>query len=465
MVPLLLLLFLSSAAGQPLEERDASNGTAVLPPSRPDAFIQPFLPLIAPVQPKPRDTVEWRNVIGQSFRFVLLQQGFRYATERGARHSHMPVFRGYVHSVTNLHGWADGDPFYVNYIGHPMEGAVAGLIWAQNDLRYLGVQFGRDPDYWRSRVRSAALACLYSFQFEIGPLSEASIGATQNYFPQQGLVDHVVTPVIGTGWIIAEDAVDRFMIRPFEGRVRNPYLRLLVRSGLNPSRSLANILAGRAPWVRTGRSGVFTYNGQSFRPQPSQNALTESYPEVAPVEFQAVSTLRAPLDADSGPCIGGGASAGFRLSPAWQIVVDVSGCKLTGLRENLSGDSLTYLIGPRWTPSPASRWSPYLQVLIGGNKVTQEEMYPARKAVLEKLARDAGRKLDFPDHALYTRQEEANGLSLSFGTGIDRKLSRALALRLASLDYSHSWVSPVNGYNYSSNLQLTAGLVLRMGTW
>ncbi len=87
--------------------------------------------------------------------------------------------------MTNLHGWADGDPFYVNYVGHPMQGAVSGYIWTLNDPKYRNVRFGKDPEYWKSRLRAGAFAFAYSEWTEIGPvMSEAAIGNIQAFYPQ-----------------------------------------------------------------------------------------------------------------------------------------------------------------------------------------------------------------------------------------------------------------------------------------
>lgn len=99
----------------------------------------------------------------------------------------------------------------------------------------------------------------YSVQFEIGPLSEGSIGAIQSQFPEQGFVDHAITPAIGMAWMIAEDTVDRYIIEPIEARTGNRYVRLLVRSGLNPSRTFANFLNGHPPWSRDSRAGISSY--------------------------------------------------------------------------------------------------------------------------------------------------------------------------------------------------------------
>src|SRR4029077_5345246 len=86
--------------------------------------------------------------------------------------------------------------------------------------------------------------------------SEASIGNIQAEYPQQGFVDHVVTPVIGFGWSVTEDARDQYFIRYVERRTSNRWTRLLVRSGLNPARSMSNVLALKRPWNRDNRPGV-----------------------------------------------------------------------------------------------------------------------------------------------------------------------------------------------------------------
>ena len=47
---------------------------------------------------------------------------------------------------------------------------------------------------------------MYSFQFEFGPLSEASIGNVGLRPNTTGWVDHVITPVGALGFMVAEDA-------------------------------------------------------------------------------------------------------------------------------------------------------------------------------------------------------------------------------------------------------------------
>jgi len=250
-------------------------------PSEPSAPISPSLPTLKPIAPREyseQGGVQWGSLILQSFEFALIEHGYRYATEQGTRDPGRPFFQGYIDSVGALHGWADGDPFYVNYVGHPMQGAVSGYLWIHNDHRYRGVEFGRNPEYWKSRLRAGAFDWIYSEQMEIGPFSEASLGNIQATFPQQGFVDHVVTPVIGLGWLIAEDAMDRYVIRFLESRTRNRYLQALLRGGLNPSRSFANVISGQWPWARTRGMG-----NDSLAPRLSQPPAPFTRPRFAPV--------------------------------------------------------------------------------------------------------------------------------------------------------------------------------------
>jgi hypothetical protein len=147
-------------------------------------------PVPNPAEPKPvcvtpcAAHVEWRNLGAASIRFMALMQAFRW----------------------------DGDPFYVNYVGHPFQGAISGRLFLLNDPRYKRAEFGRSRDYWKGELRATAFAWAFSDQFEIGALSKASAGHIQKDFPQVGFVDHVVTPVVGLSRMLGEDAIDRYVI-------------------------------------------------------------------------------------------------------------------------------------------------------------------------------------------------------------------------------------------------------------
>ncbi len=430
--------------------------------------IKPVRPSIGPIQTaSARDEgVDWKSLARESWAFLTLQHGFRLLTEPGTREGMKgPFFRTYWNSVSNLHGWADGDPFYVNYVGHPMMGSVASFLFVQNDRRYRDVEFGKDPNYWKSRLRAGAFSFLYSAQFEVGPVSEASIGKIQRTFPQQGYVDFVITPFVGVGWGLAEDALDKFLIKRVEQRTDNNWIRLLVRGGLNPARSMANLLGGRVPWYRTNRAGVYVPYSYITRQSTVDGGPRETVnppPGVAPFEFTMTFEPEM-FPGSSFSCLGGGGTAAFRLAANWQLVGDVGGCKLMGFEKTLTGDSLTYLIGPRWTPSPRGRWVPHLQFLVGGRKITTEQFYPDKWETVEGLVSSAPDPAEW--RSLYTSRQETNAFALSAGGGVDLRFNNALALRVASLEYRRSWVRPVEGYDFSNGLQLTTGLVLHMGTW
>ncbi len=424
---------------------------------------------VAPA-PQKDHGINWAGVFEGSLAFLTVEHVFRITTEQGTRDAfHTPFFPGYFDSVESLHGWADGDPFLVNYVGHPMQGAVSGFIWQHNDRAYRSVEFGENSRYWKSKLRSAAFAYVYSLQFEIGPLSEASLGHIQALYPQQGFVDQVVTPAVGMGWTIAEDSIDRYVVRAVEAHTANPYIRLLARGALNPSRSMANVMTGELPWHRDDRPGVFKPYPEaaavkSFMEQATAKVPVNPPPGVAPFEFTIGPSFRQYFGTGAkGSCAGGGSSAAIRVASEWQIVVELGGCKLLDLPTNLSGDSLSYMVGPRWTPATSGRWTPHAQFLMGGTKVFQERLYPEEKAAVE--AEIAPKKLGNAQHSLYTQDWDTSGFAIAMGGGVDYKINNALAFRVASLDYSRSWTNDLNGVNYQNGLQFTTGLVLRMGTW
>jgi len=74
-------------------------------------------------------------------------------------------------------------------------------------------------------------------------------------YPQQGFVDHVVYPPRDwVGWFDHRRRARSIRsIRYVERHTSNNWTRLLVRGGLNPARSLANVLEFRPPWYRDNR--------------------------------------------------------------------------------------------------------------------------------------------------------------------------------------------------------------------
>src|SRR5262249_3550708 len=128
-----------------------------------------------------------------------------------------------------------------------------------------------------------------------------------------------------------------------------------------------------------------------------------------------------------------------------------------------SGDFLTYVAGPRWTPLLSGRWHPYVQCLIGGNKAAQEVLDPELKAMLELKAQRSHSPV--PAESQYISQFESSGYTLAAGTGLDFQINRALAVRVLSLDYTRTRLHDLPGFAAPQGFQFKTGLVLHMGNW
>jgi len=201
---------------------------------------------------------QWGPTLKQSLFFLGVQHAFRFTTEPGTRAElRGPFFKDYLLSLKGLHGWEDSDPMLVNYIGHPFMGAVTGYIQVQNDPGYRKARFGGSELYWKSRMRAFAYSAAYSTMFELGPVSEASLGNVGKDGLTMGYVDIVMTPVGGLTFMVIEDALDRYVIERIERATRNRYLKTLARTFLNPNRTFANTMRLKQPWYRDNRGGLW----------------------------------------------------------------------------------------------------------------------------------------------------------------------------------------------------------------
>jgi hypothetical protein len=207
-----------------------------------------------PFGPNKTSRTDVKGAIEDSIRFLMIEHairiGFQEKTREGLKG---PFFSDYHRSVRIPGQWGDTDSWVTNYIGHPGQGAATGFIWL-NHSPEAALPFSKSREYLNSRLRATAFAAGYSVQFEIGPLSEASIGNVGMNPRTAGWVDYVATPAGGFGIMIAEDLLDKFVIQKVEDRTDSRVVRALMRMFLNPSRTTANVSAMRAPWYRVGRS-------------------------------------------------------------------------------------------------------------------------------------------------------------------------------------------------------------------
>src|SRR5262249_30998788 len=78
----------------------------------------------------PGKQVQWKPLLNSSLLYLGTMHAFRLATEEGTRKGpHNSVVGGYFKALGAMHGWSDGDSYYENYLGHPLEGGVSGYIW------------------------------------------------------------------------------------------------------------------------------------------------------------------------------------------------------------------------------------------------------------------------------------------------------------------------------------------------
>jgi len=207
----------------------------------------------SPIGPSDRIEADIRGALVDSLKIVLIEHAIRVGfQEKTRRELSGPFLSDYARSIRVPRQWEDTDNWWVNYIGHPIHGAAAGYVWLDHDPR-APADLGMSGAYWKSRALALAWAAGYSLQFELGPLSEASIGNVGLQAETAGWVDHVVTPVGAFGLIIAEDALDRYFVRWVEQRTRNRVFRAILRLAFNPGRTMSNTATGRVPWHRAGR--------------------------------------------------------------------------------------------------------------------------------------------------------------------------------------------------------------------
>jgi hypothetical protein len=200
-----------------------------------------------PKWPTQKKGFQWGTAAKQSLMFLAVQHGYAMTQPKTRRDLKGPFFKDYFRSVRSLSGWADGGKFFTNYVAHPMQGSFLGFVQVQNDPSGRGERFSRSGTYWKSRMKAMAWSAAWSTQFEIGPVSQASIGNV-GLHGKQTYVDIVVTPTIGTGMLVMEDILDKYVVTRLERR--GFYYKIFSRMIFNPTKTAANLIAFRKPWYR-----------------------------------------------------------------------------------------------------------------------------------------------------------------------------------------------------------------------
>ena len=185
----------------------------------------------------------------QALGFTVFQHVVRLRESKTRRELGGAFLRDWMKSVSNTgRTWDDGGKFFTNYIAHPQGGAVYAHIYRQNDLGRKRLEIG-ETGYGGMLTRAMVFSAVVSAQFELGPVSEASIGNVGMRNPtKMAWVDLVITPVLGTAWMVGEDVIDERLLKQMDGT--NTVLRNALRFVLNPSRGGANLSRGKWPWYR-----------------------------------------------------------------------------------------------------------------------------------------------------------------------------------------------------------------------
>jgi len=217
----------------------------------------------------------WKGLLIQSFEFNVIENVFRVNSDDVLRAltANKPFWHDYFASMKqfNMRRWNDGDDFLVNYVGHPMQGAIGAYIEIQNSPTQSRIRWN-ERGYWDSRWKAFWWTTLYSTHSEISPLGEAGLGSeggytydvkcilhcnstthppSGKYTNNTGWVDFIVTPTVGMLWVFAEDFIDKDISDPIANHAApNAWWPKVIRGGLNPTRTFANLLRLHKPWYR-----------------------------------------------------------------------------------------------------------------------------------------------------------------------------------------------------------------------
>ena len=207
--------------------------------------------------------VHWLPILGESFEWLTAQHSGNILLDSETRDDleYLPYWHTYVYDVEHYrwYQWSDDTTFVVHDIGHPMMGGIVSSIFEQNDPKGRALMFENSGNYWRSRLKAMAYSAVYSAQWKVGPVSEASIGDSgynTYYRPdlgrttnETGFQDFVITPVYGFGWNVGEDMIDRYLMPKIHAHVKSK-LYLTALFWMTPCKSAANILRWKPTYYR-----------------------------------------------------------------------------------------------------------------------------------------------------------------------------------------------------------------------
>ncbi len=224
----------------------------------------------------------WKGLLLQSLEFNMMESAFRLSQDDVLRSltANKPFWHDWLASMKqfNMGRWNDGDSFLVNYIGHPLQGAVGAYLEIQNSPTQSRIRWN-EPGYWDSRFKAFLWTTIFSTHSEISPIGEAGLGSeggytydvkcilhcndtthpsSGKYTNNTGWVDFIVTPTVGMLWVFGEDVIDKEISDRIANHAKpNAVYPKIIRGSLNPARTFANAVRGRKPWYRDSDYAVW----------------------------------------------------------------------------------------------------------------------------------------------------------------------------------------------------------------
>jgi hypothetical protein len=352
--------------------------------------------------------VHWHQLLIEASLYTAAQDAFN-------------VYSGYWYRWETTHGkwldryfnsvlgwrwniWDDGNPILDQYVGHPMMGSITNYMWIQNDPKGMTVDFGNNPQYWKSRMRALAFSTAFSMQWKFGPLGEAAVGHNGDHAVDKdgktnetGWVELVTTPVGGLGWTILEDAVDKHVTRKLQQKPRRAVTLLLI-SFLTPSRATANILRFRPPWYRD----AYVVKANSFWSDPPGT----DGPDHAPGDMNMAAS-------DAAGATGSAPAAGVVRVPAAELP---EWPRYGGVHEFGAWWGLSFITPHVWGSIPNTKYMPVdvsYSYLLNPNSRHWELRYAPELTAMAMLDEKNPHPSTLPGQKRYTQRTRGYGSGLS----------------------------------------------------
>ncbi len=197
-----------------------------------------------------RGNTDWWGITADSMMCLGYFHGFRMTEEKTRKLLGGPFFKDWGDSVKATEWkWDDGGKFFTNYIAHQWQGSVYAFIYADNNRESNEYLLGWNKQYWNNKNKQFLFSVASTIQFEIGPISEASLGNVGINRPgAMRMVDFFATPILGTYvWSVFEDGLERIA---YSIETEHRYWGRLIRSFCFTRSFVNSFLGFRWPWYR-----------------------------------------------------------------------------------------------------------------------------------------------------------------------------------------------------------------------